>query len=610
MRTDDLPLDPVPGPADVGDRNVERLLGAAYKPEDIDADFARVLTGKLCSVARDLAAERTPTATPTVTEERRRAVLHQRLGWAMGLAASVAAVALFLYAAQRQATPPHAMTEDEHGDLAPSLRQTSSPADTGPGLTPRPRPAAPEVKPLSVGQSLTTRTGERRRITLADGSVLYLNQNTQVTQTARRRLVLGSGEIYLEVAPREQGSGATFIVQTEGRKVSALGTRFAVRAEPQGTGVLVTQGKVHVSDLKEVIHAGQQLAPGGRDVAPAPRASHELDWTRELMTAAESPLVPCSQHGGGALIAVDPSGQEMRLTLRKFHVDVHIEDGFARTTIDQTYFNNENDRLEGTFYFPLPPDASLSRLAMYVAEGGDARLMEGGMAERDHARGVFESIRHARRDPALLEWVDGSTFKMRVFPLEPRQEKRIILGYTQRLSSLYGVTRYRFPGGHNMDFVKEWSFAARVKHGAAQVCSSPTHPGLALTPEKGDMVLSLKEENIKPDRDVALEILDKVPAVRLEELARFSSNTHEDQQYLMLRYVPKLVGEPKRERRDWVILFESAANHDPLLARTQIEVIRTLLSNAEHDDTFHVLTVATRTHLFDKQARPATAANV
>src|SRR5207237_251310 len=80
----------------------------------------------------------------------------------------------------------------------------------------------------------------------------------------------------------------------------------------------------------------------------------------------ESPLVPASQYGGGALVAVDPYGQEARLSLRRYHVDVYVEDGFARTTIDQTYFNQEPGRLEGTFYFPLPPDASLSRLAMYV----------------------------------------------------------------------------------------------------------------------------------------------------------------------------------------------------------------------------------------------------
>ena len=174
---------------------------------------------------------------------------------------------------------------------------------------------------------------------------------------------------------------------------------------------------------------------------PAPRASHVLDWTRDLMAAADSPLVPDSKYAGGALVAKDPNGQESRLSLRRYHVDVHIEDGFARTTIDQTYFNHETSRLEGTFYFPLPPDASLSRLAMYV----DGKLMEGGMAERDHARQVFETIVYRQKDPALLEWIDGSTFKMRVFPLEGRQEKRIILSYTQKLTALYGRTRIPLP---------------------------------------------------------------------------------------------------------------------------------------------------------------------
>ena len=65
---------------------------------------------------------------------------------------------------------------------------------------------------------------------------------------------------------------------------------------------------------------------------------------------------------------------------------------------------------------------------MYV----DGKLMEGGMTERDHARNVYESVVYRQKDPALLEWVDGTTFKMRVFPLEARQEKRIVLSYTQR----------------------------------------------------------------------------------------------------------------------------------------------------------------------------------
>src|SRR5207248_10078753 len=159
------------------------------------------------------------------------------------------------------------------------------------------------------------------------------------------------------------------------------------------------------------VQSGQQLLPPADRPSAAPRASHVLDWTRDLMAAAESPLVPASRFDGGALIAVDPTGQEAKLALRKYHIDVHVEDGFARTTIDQTYFNAHPWRLEGTFYFPLPPDASLSRLAMYVSNGAESNLMEGGMAERGHARAVYNQIVNNQRDPALLEWVDGTTFK-------------------------------------------------------------------------------------------------------------------------------------------------------------------------------------------------------
>src|SRR5262249_2440705 len=154
------------------------------------------------------------------------------------------------------------------------------------------------------------------------------------------------------------------------------------------------------------IVAGQQLAAGAAKPEAAPRVSHLLHWTRELMAAAEATLVPASKHAGGALIAVDPDGQEAKLSLRKYHVDGHVEDGLRPPTTDQPYSNHEDARLEGTFYFPLPPDASLSRLAMYV----DGKLMEGGMVERDYARQVYENILYQQRDPALLEWVDGSTF--------------------------------------------------------------------------------------------------------------------------------------------------------------------------------------------------------
>src|SRR5262249_50411528 len=68
--------------------------------------------------------------------------------------------------------------------------------------------------------------------------------------------------------------------------------------------------------------------------------------------------------------------------------------------------------------------------------------------------------------------------------------------------------------------------------------------------------------------------------------------------------------EARRERRDWVFLFESSADRDPLLARTQVEIIRGLLQNAEPDDTFAVLSAGTRTRSPMKTRQPATPQNI
>jgi len=481
-------------------------------------------------------------------------------------------------------------------DRPTSVARSADPVRSA-GLVPKPRPKPPELTRLAVGGKLETKAGERQRVALPDASVLYVNQSTSVTLTDRRRIDLERGEVFVEVA---KDAGA-FLVHTPTREVTATGTKFAVRSAAAGTSVVVAQGTVEVSGIAGALTAGQQLAFGDIAASSSPRASHEIEWTRELMAAAESPLVPASKYAGGSLVAVDPYGEQAKLSLRKYHIDVHIEDGFARTTIDQTFFNAENFQLEGTFYFPLPPDAQLSRLAMYV--NGD--LMEGGMAERDFARQTYERIRYAHRDPALLEWVDGSVFKMRVFPLEPRQEKRIVLGYTQKLPSLYGSTSYRFPGGHTMGTVGEWSFSGRIRNANGVIAVSPTHPNMTVRREGGDIVLSDNAKSIKPDADVVVELTR--PA---GESVRWSGVTHDGHRYLMLRYRPELPSRAVRERRDWVFVFESSGARDALVARVQADIVKTLLQNAEHGDTFALLTAGTRVRALSPERLPVTPSNV
>src|SRR5262249_11877469 len=140
--------------------------------------------------------------------------------------------------------------------------------------------------------------------------------------------------------------------------------------------------------------------------------------------------------------------------------------------------------------------------------------------ERTKALAVYSAVAKSQKDPALLEWIDATTLRMRVNPLEPRQEKRIVLSYTQRLPTLYGKTRYRFPSGHSLNEVRDWSFHGLVKNGARLDWACESH---ALTPGRrdNDLLLDPEAHNTKVDRDVVLELTDSAAAVG--EVVRFSS---------------------------------------------------------------------------------------
>src|SRR5262249_54858758 len=159
---------------------------------------------------------------------------------------------------------------------------------------------------------------------------------------------------------------------------------------------------------------------------------------------------------------------------------------------------------------------------------------------------------YSQKDPALLEWVDGSTFKMRVFPLESRQEKRIVIGYVQRLSALYGRAQYRFPAGHSLGLVKDLELNVRVKNGAAFGLSCDSHAD-KFKQEADDLLPTSHEHEIKLDRDVVIDLIDAAsPASRVPQASRqrpesgldvikFSHALHEGNRYVMLRYRPQLV---------------------------------------------------------------------
>ena len=85
-----------------------------------------------------------------------------------------------------------------------------------------------------------------------------------------------------------------------------------------------------------------------------------------------------------------------KLELRSHDVDVVINNGFATTTIVQELENSSGSALEATWAFPLPEEASLSELALWI----DGSPQIGEVVEKSEADRIYEQEKQAGESTA------------------------------------------------------------------------------------------------------------------------------------------------------------------------------------------------------------------
>ncbi|QMV63543.1 FecR domain-containing protein [Pseudomonas berkeleyensis] len=177
-----------------------------------------------------------------------------------------------------------------------------------------------QVSPWSA--DYVTRVGERRRVTLADGSRLDLNTDTRVDirfTTGQRLIHLLHGEILVTTAkdPRPLS------VQTAEGHILALGTRFGVHQTSSQTRLTVEEHAVEISPSLATtqavrVEAGQACDfTSTRVGALRPAAASASAWTQGMLVVVDwrldEVLAELSRHRHGYL-GCSPQVAAMRLS--------------------------------------------------------------------------------------------------------------------------------------------------------------------------------------------------------------------------------------------------------------------------------------------------------
>lgn len=168
-----------------------------------------------------------------------------------------------------------------------------------------------------------TAPGERRTVTLTDGSTVELAGGSSLSVTfdaTARRLELIDGEAFFSVAP---DASRPFIVAAAEGRIRALGTAFNVKRLGETVIVTVTEHRVEVStgDGRTVeIGQGQQVRYVARQLqAPQPADLRAVEgWRRDRLVFQDAPLgevvADLERSRGGRIVLTDSRLRALSVT--------------------------------------------------------------------------------------------------------------------------------------------------------------------------------------------------------------------------------------------------------------------------------------------------------
>jgi Ca-activated chloride channel family protein len=151
-------------------------------------------------------------------------------------------------------------------------------------------------------------------------------------------------------------------------------------------------------------------------------------------------------HGSGIIIPEPSKPGDLyphALSVESHAVDIIIDNQVSNTRVDQIFVNHYERDVEGTYIFPIPEDASVSRFTMWVGK----EELQGEILDKNEAKEIYEGIVRNMQDPAILEFVGRGAFRARIFPIPAHGEKRVSLDYEEILQMENGVCEFRYPLG-------------------------------------------------------------------------------------------------------------------------------------------------------------------
>jgi Ca-activated chloride channel family protein len=167
-----------------------------------------------------------------------------------------------------------------------------------------------------------------------------------------------------------------------------------------------------------------------------------------------------SARAAGTLAPAGAGYDPMRIV--DHHVEVLIDNGFARTEVTQVFLNPNPDAVEAIYTLPLPDGAALSEITI---RAGD-RTLYGEVVLRDEAQSIYDMQAQSGGQAGLAVKQGYQRFEFRIAAIPAGEQATLSFAYYQALEIDSGIGRYLYPleeGGTDDGFESFWNQNDRIE---------------------------------------------------------------------------------------------------------------------------------------------------
>lgn len=478
---------------------------------------------------------------------------------------AIVIVALRMKAPPAPTAPIQARLELAAGEVTVTAGEMSEPAVSG--------------MALRGGTTVKTAAGSRALVRLPDGATTFLRGGTAMT-LGDGTLSLLEGEYWLDVPPLERAALEHRIGEVS---VSATDAGLSLRVEGDEAVVYVARGMAIVTSSagRVEVNAGEQATVKGAGAPGVEPVAFWDDWTGGMADFDASSAIPGA--GTGTIYGVDagaPAGSPAQpLQIKRQSVHATLRDGLSETQVDQTFFNPSSRPVEGWYWFVIPEGASVSGFALET----NGQLVEGEFIEKQEAAQKYTTAKATGHSPAILEWVDGRTYRARIFPIPATGTRRVVLRYLELSPVVDGKLSYVYPMGRGASArVGEFSLTADLGE-LGQKMTIATLDDARI--EDGGKRVTMRRSGYTPRVDFQLEarIETEHPALRV---SRFATKG-EGADYIMARYTPEVAwSKIPTPRADVVVVVDTSADGDEASRQLKATAAEAVLRALAAEDKF------------------------